>query len=366
MHDTSPTRRAFLASTAAALTAAATTLRAAPIQEPPTLARPIPLGIDNFAVRAQGWKAARLIEYAESLGVDSLLISDLESFEAADDVQLRALKQQAADAGVRLHVGMWSVCPTSKAFRTENGSADAQLARGLRIARTLGSPVLRVVLGTWEDRLTDGGIYRHIDALVGVLKGARSRALDAGIKIAVENHAGDMRSEELATLVEMAGRDFVGVTFDSGNSLWTLEDPNDAFERLGPYVVTTSLRDGVVTEIPMGARVRWTAMGDGQVDFPVFVKRFAEVCPGVPVHIETISGVGRDLTFLDADFWDAWPRLEARSLAQFLRLMRRKAPTVPVVPKPNDVADQRRELEKSLVYCRRSLGLGIKAPRKTV
>ena len=29
---------------------------------------------------------------------------------------------------------MWSVCPTSKAFRQAGGSADEQLARGLRIA----------------------------------------------------------------------------------------------------------------------------------------------------------------------------------------------------------------------------------------
>jgi sugar phosphate isomerase/epimerase len=355
-----PSRRAFLASTAATLTAAAAYAQAGPAQEPPELARPVPLGLDNFAVRASAWKAARLVEYAASLGCDSLFISDLESFEAAEDADLRALRMQAADAGVGLHVGMWSVCPTSKAFRTENGTADAQLANGIRIASAVGSPVLRIVLGTWEDRLTDGGIYRHIDSLVGVLKSARSRALDAGVRLAVENHAGDMRSEEVAALVEMAGRDFVGVNFDSGNALWTLEDPVDALERLAPYVVTTSLRDGVVTEIPTGARVRWTAMGDGQIDLPLFTQRFAVACPGVPIHVETISGVGRDLPFLDADFWEAWPRVDGSNLARFLRLMRRKAPMVPAMPKPNDAMDQRRELEKSLTYCRKSLGLGVR------
>lgn len=360
MPDSLPSRRAFLASTAATLTAATAYAQAIPAQLPPELPRPVPLGIDNFAVRASGWKAARLIEYAASLACDSLFISDLESFEAAEDAQLRALRTQAADAGLGLHVGMWSVCPTSKAFRPENGTADAQLANGLRIAGAVGSPVLRIVLGTWEDRLTDGGIYRHIDSLVGVLKSARSRALDAGIRIAVENHAGDMRSEELAALVEMAGRDYVGVNFDSGNALWTIEDPVDALEHLAPYVVTTSLRDGVVTEIPTGARVRWTAMGDGQIDLPAFMQLFAVSCPGVPIHIETISGVGRDMPFLDAEFWEAWPRVDGSSLARFLRLMRRKAPMVPTVPRPNDVADQRRELEKSLFYCRKALGLGVR------
>lgn len=366
MPDSLPTRRAFLASTVATLGAATVTGQARRPQDPPALARPVPLGIDNFAVRASGWKASRLIEYAASLSCDSLFISDLEAFDAADDPQLRSLREQAATAGVTLHVGMWSICPSSKAFRTENGSADAQLANGIRIARAVGSPVLRVVLGTWEDRLTDGGIYRHIDGMVSVLKSARSRALDAGIRIAVENHAGDMRSEELATLVEMAGRDYVGVNFDAGNALWTLEDPLDAYDRLAAYVATTSVRDGVVTEIPSGARARWTAMGDGQIDWPTFAQRFADASPGVPLHIETISGVGRDLPFLDADFWEAWPRVDGSSLARFLRLMRRKAPTVSPPPKPNDAADQRRELEKSLAYCRKALGLGIRGLHQEV
>ena len=30
-------------------------------QGPAVLSRPVPLGLDNFAVRAQGWKAARLL-----------------------------------------------------------------------------------------------------------------------------------------------------------------------------------------------------------------------------------------------------------------------------------------------------------------
>ncbi len=363
MSNAHASRRAFLASTAGTLATAAFAARRSDAQELLSLARPVPLGIDNFAVRASGWKAPRLVDYAASLQVDSLFITDLESFEPADAESLAALAARAEKAGISIHVGMWSVCPTSKAFRPENGTAEAQLANGIRIARAVGSPVVRIVLGTWEDRLTDGGIFRHIDSLVGVLKSARSRALDAGIRIAVENHAGDMRSEELATLVEMAGRDFVGVNFDSGNALWTLEDPVDALGRLAPYVVTTSLRDGVVTETPEGARVRWTAMGDGQVDLPALVQRLAADCPGVPVHIETISGVSRDLPFLDADFWDAWPRMEASSLARFLRLMRRKPPVAAAsLPKPNDAADQRRELERSIAYCRRTLGLGLRRP----
>jgi sugar phosphate isomerase/epimerase len=360
----SSSRRTFLSSSVAVVAAARLQGQGGVSKTPAVvLPRPVALGFDNFAVRASNWKAMRLLEYATTVGADSVLVSDLDAFESLEEPALRKLREEATSRNLSIHVGTWSVCPTSKAFRPANGSAAEQLSRAIRTARLVGSPVARVVLGTWEDRLPPGSIGRHIDSLVAVLKGGRSEALDAGVKIAVENHAGDMRSEELAAVVEMAGRDFVGVNYDSGNSLWTLENPVDALETLAPYIVTTSLRDGVVTEIPTGCRVKWTAMGDGQVDFVQFMPRFAELCPGVPIHIETISGVGRDVPFLEDAFWSAWPRLEAQSLARFMRLMRRKAPLAPTTTKPNDAAEQRRELERSLAYCKSTLGLGLRPPK---
>jgi len=364
--SSSSSRRAFLSSSAVVVAAATLRGQGSASKAPPvTLPRPVALGFDNFSLRASNWKAMRLLEYATTAGVDSVLVSDLDAFESLEEAALRKLREEATARNLSIHVGTWSVCPTSKAFRPANGTAAEQLSRVIRTARLVGSPVARVVLGTWEDRLTPGGIGRHIDSLVSVLKGGRSEALDAGVKVAVENHAGDMRADELAALVEMAGRDFVGVNYDSGNSLWTLENPVDALETLAPYIVTTSLRDGLVTEIPTGCRVKWTAMGDGQVDFVRFMPRFAELCPGVPIHIETISGVGRDVPFLEDAFWSAWPRLEAQSLARFMRVMRRKAPMAPTTTKPNDPVEQRRELERSLAYCKSTLGLGLRPARES-
>jgi hypothetical protein len=45
--------------------------------------------MDNFAVRAMGWKAPQLIDYAASLKLDSLLISDLDAFESLEMRRLR-------------------------------------------------------------------------------------------------------------------------------------------------------------------------------------------------------------------------------------------------------------------------------------
>jgi 3-oxoisoapionate decarboxylase len=322
------------------------------------------LGLDNFAVRAMGWKAPRLVDYSASLGCTSLFISDLDAFDSLDDVALAKIREQAAAKGLQIHLGTWSVCPTSKVFKPNRGTADEHLALGIRAAKALGSPVIRVVLGTWEDRLTDGGIDRHIESLLAVCRRQRSRALDSGVKVAIENHAGDMHSTELARLVEAAGTDYVGVNFDSGNALWTLEDPIDALGNLGRYTVTTSLRDSAVWETPNGAAVAWTAMGEGQIDQEAFFTRFDALCPGIAVHIETISGFNREMPYLTSDFWRPWPAMPAPAFARFLAIAKRGTPRPPFQPPPGqeraaaEQAYQRGEIERSIKYCKEVLGLG--------
>ena len=324
------------------------------------------LGFDNFAVRAMGWKAPQLIDYAASLGCDSLFISDLDAFESLDEAALAGVKSQADAKTLKIHLGTWSIDPTSKAFRPKWGTAEQHLALGIRSAKALGSPVLRVVLGTWEDRLTDGGILRHIEQVVKVCQSQKTRAVDAGVKIAVENHAGDMYSTELVQLVEAAGKDFVGVNLDSGNALWTLEDPIDSLKNLAPYALTTSLRDSAVWETPKGAAVAWTAMGEGQIDLKAYFATFRQLCPGISVHIETISGFNREFAYLSPDFWKAWPAMPAAPFSRFLALAKkgtaRPAFQPPAGPDKLKAEQdyQKGEVERSLKYCKEVLGLGLR------
>jgi sugar phosphate isomerase/epimerase len=323
----------------------------------------IKLGLDNFAVRAMGWKAPALIDYAVALKTDSLFITDLDAFESHEEKYLGELKAKAADQGLEIQVGTWSICPTSKSFKNKWGTAEEHLALGIRVAKALGSPVLRVVLGSGEDRKTDGGIEARIADTVKVCRSQRSRALDAGVKIAVENHAGDMQAWELVTLIEAAGKDYVGANMDAGNATWTMEDPIANLEVLGPYVLTTSLRDSAVWESANGATIQWTAMGEGNVDLKTYFQKFAELCPGVPVHIETISGFNREIPYLKDDFWKVWPKAKAADFARFLALAKRGKPREPHRSPDNQAEQtyQKGEIERSLKYCKEVFGLGLKA-----
>jgi sugar phosphate isomerase/epimerase len=327
----------------------------------------VKLGFDNYSIRALGWKAPRLLDLAASLQVDVIFLSDLNVYEERTDAYLHRLKRQADSLGLEIQVGMLSACPGSVLFDPRAGTAQEQLRLTIRIANALGSRVARCVLGNVRDRRSPGGIEARIAEMVEVLRDVRQDALAAGVKIAVENHAGDMQSWELIALIEEAGPEFVGATLDSGNAVWALEHPSESLELLGPYALTTGIRDSVVWSVPDGATLQWTAMGEGSVDWPAYFDRFAELCPNTPVVLETISGRPISLPYWADEFWDAYRSARVYEFVKFLRLTRDTQPR----PWPTgedgrrlheDGGFQMAELERSVRYCREVLGLGAKAP----
>ncbi len=357
-------RRSFLTGLATATAAVATRplLAASAKSSQPK----IKLGLDNFAVRALGWKAPELIDYAASLKCDTLLISDLDALGSLEDANLRDVRRRAEAAGLALYAGSWSICPTSKSFKKNWGTAEEHLRLGIRVSKTLGSPVFRIVLGNMEDRKSEGGIQARIADTVAVLQACRRDALAAGVKVAVENHAGDLHSWELLQLIDSAGRDFVGANIDSGNAAWTLEDPMDVLETLGAVTICSSLRDNMIWETPDGAAVQWTAAGDGLIDWKKYAARWSQLCPNTPIMIETISGGPRQFAFKKPEFWAHYDKRPDK-LAKFEALAKRgrqipafKAPAGPE-GKTATQNFQKSEIEKSLAFLRTQIGLGARA-----
>jgi 3-oxoisoapionate decarboxylase len=358
---TQSNRRAFIKTVAVTGASLALTDKRARAQERAAAGK-ARLGFDNFSVRAMKWNASQLIDYAASLKLDSVFLTDLDVYESFDESYLKDLKKKGDDHGMVIYAGSWSICPTSKYFKKKWGTAEEHLALGIRVAKALQSPAFRCILGMGGDRSTQGGIEARMADTVKVCRTARGQALDAGVKIAIENHAGDMQAWEIASLCEEAGKEYVGVTLDLGNATWTMEDPMESLEILAPYVAASALRDSMIWQTPEGANIQWTAMGEGVIDYKAFVKRFLELCPTVPVNVEIISGFPHPVPYYKKDFWDVWPKARARDFAKFDALTRLGKP-IPPHNSPNDKAEQdyqRSELERSLAYCKETLGLGLK------
>ncbi len=333
----------------------------------PTSARKLKLGFDNFSIRALGWKAPRLLDFAAENALDAILLSDLEVFESLESNALREIKARADDLGIEIQAGTGGICPTSTRytrFREKYGTAEEHLRLAIRVAKDVGSPVARCYLGAADDRKTPGGIEKHIESTIAVCKKVRGAALDARVKIAIENHAGDLQAWELKRLIEEAGSEYVGATVDSGNATWTLEDPVRNLETLGPYAVSSGIRDSMVWEYDEGAMVQWTAIGEGCVDLKAYFERFAQLCPDAPVQLEIISGFARAFPYLRRDFWPPYRGARPDEFAAFLALAKRGRRIEPFrVPENTDrqVATrkyQQSELARSLRYAKDVLGLG--------
>ncbi len=361
-------RRHFMA--AAAIGAASTVTPSPAFCMSDTTSQRIPLGLDGHSMRSMRfnkWKATQLIEFAAEQRLDAALFNGLHYFESLEASYLQGLKDLADRHEMKLYTGAGGIAENGKQFKDTWGTAEELLATGIRVATTLGSPVVNVRIGSIDDRFLEGGIGPRIDEAIRVLKASSSRARDAGIKFGFENHAADLRSEELVSLVEEVGTDVCGVMLDPGNGLWAMEDPMQHLETLAPYTVCNSIRDYTVWPSETGATFQWMAVGEGMMDVPKYVDTLASANPGMPIFVESISNSARPIPYLTNEHWKAYPNLDASKIIDFLNLVRKGSPAK--VDTPAEGQDkkafaqehERNEFLKSIAYLREHCGAGLKS-----
>jgi sugar phosphate isomerase/epimerase len=359
-------RRSFLQTLPLAAVAAAAT------PDPPAGEVPVKLGFDSYSVRAFKWKAPQLLEYAAGLKLDTIQFSSLDDYESHEAAYLQKVKEQAAHLNIAIDSGMGCVCPSSKAYSKNGPPARDRLLEGMRVAKDVGATAMRCYMGTTADRLGEPGIEAHMANTISLFKSVRSEALDWGVKIALENHAGDMQAREVKTIIEESGQEYVAACLDTGNPVWCIEDPFVSLETLAPYVVTTHVRDSAVFETPKGAAWQWVALGDGSVDLVRFVEQFRKLCPKSSMQLEIITGRPPALhNYFEPEFWKAFPKMPAWEFARFVALVRSGHPFMGAMvvedvtgQKPEVMAEalkeqQRFDLERSFEYARKKLNVGI-------
>lgn len=340
-------RRAFLAHSAA--TVGSVTLAGAQTRSVATTnasANPVKIGVDLFSVRDQGWTDFEMLDYAARQKLKHAQFSVTRFYSSLAPEHLRKVREHADSLGIQLETGMDSICPTSTRFAKDLGSAEKQLLDQLETAKIVGSKIVRCYQGSMADRKTELSFDKHIESTLGVLSRVKPQFVDAGVKVAIENHAGDFQARRLRTVIEEAGKDWVGVTYDSGNPCWTLEDPLAAAEMLAPYVATVHLRDSHVWADEKGLVVQWIRFGHGNVKMAEVVKRLHAARPELIFNLETICIGNRPFPVKEMSFWKGYEDITAQDLMGLYNLAE-KANPLPDPPRRSKEEAARVQLEDS-------------------
>jgi sugar phosphate isomerase/epimerase len=340
-------RRQFLVSTAAAALHLSGLTRA-------QAASTVELGSIDGSVGGNQFTPVQFLDYLSSIKLTWAMVS-LNAAALQDEAGIRQIRDHADRLGIKLQLAFGSVCPSARAFNAQNGTLEDQVARALKASQIFGAKCMRCILGGDPERPQ---IEMHIENMIKAVRAIRSRVADSGIKLAVENHGGDLQAREMKMLIEAIGTDIMGVCLDSGNPVWMLEDPHMTLETLIPYAETSHVRDSAVWKVPEGIAVRWVNMGDGNVDIDGWIRKFVQAKPGMPIIFENlVSANPRIHRIYDPKFWDNWRKMPAWELSRFLAVAEKGTPK-PATPRPESkTAGQQRieDLEVCVRYTRELL-----------
>jgi len=314
----------------------------------------VELGSIDGSVGGNQFTPTQFLDYLSSIKLTWAMIS-LPPATLADEAAIKAVRAHADTLGIKLQLAFGSVCPSARGFNAKLGTLEEQVARALKASQIFGATCMRCVLGGDAERPQ---IEMHIDNMIKAVRGIRSRIADSGVKLAVENHGGDLQAREMKMMVEAVGTDVMGVCLDSGNPVWMLEDPHMTLETLIPYAETSHVRDSAVWKVPEGIAVRWVNMGDGNVDIDGWIQKFIKAKPGLPIIFENlVSANPRVHRIYDPKFWDNWRNMPAWELSRFLTVAEKGTPK-PATPRPEGkTAGQQRieDLEVCVKYTRELL-----------
>lgn len=329
-----------------------------------------PLGLNTYCLRAFRWPDLKLLEYAASLKLDSVFLQDSLDPRVNDPAHWTEVRDAARRLGLHLETGTGASLPKDL---NDIQPSVTLLRNAVKRAAAMGSPIVRTLIASDRGHLPNVPVAQVMDTMIKVLRAVRAETMDAGLKIAIENHK-DLLCWETRQVIEGAGKEFVGSYLDTGNPVFCMEDPMETVETLGPLAVTFHLRDSVIYETRNGAAVQWVPLGEGVVDFKQIVARGRELCPNVSVYIKPITGRPPvTMAYLDREFMRKWPDLKASTLARFMTLARNGHPyeremviediAGRATPEAYAAAlqyQQKNHMERSVEYGKKALDLGIR------
>lgn len=208
-----------------------------------------------------------MVAAAAEHGVEVFQICDYPAVAELSADRLRALRDQADRAGIRLELGT-------------RGLDSAHLRRYLELAHRLDAVLVRSMLYTATDRPTPD---EAVDRLRAVLPDYER----AGVTPALETYE-QVPTRALVDVVRRIDSPHVGICADPANCVAALELPTDVICQVAPHVVNLHVKDFTFTrqEGWVGFNLIGAPLGEGLLDYPAMVERIEPDARGISQVIE--------------------------------------------------------------------------------
>ncbi|NQX25886.1 sugar phosphate isomerase/epimerase [Microbacteriaceae bacterium VKM Ac-2854] len=288
------------------------------------------------AARGALWTLERI----SALGLDGAFFrSAFELSPTLDHGELSAVAEAARDLGLYLEVGAAKVNPFAtpefpEIRRLGDGDYLLGLEKIIRAVTAVGVTELWTATANYQFRIrglyacdrfrTDVDWSTQLAATAKVLHRIAPVLRDTGAHLNLETHE-EITSFEVVRLVEEAGPDAFGITFDTANVLVRAEDPVAAARRVAPYVRSTHVRDVALAFTQDGIGRFLAPVGDGVLDWSTILAVLEEANPELNLSIEGVAGgTNAEMSlFIDDPVWQAGhPDLTIAEFAEVIRLTR--------------------------------------------
>jgi len=290
---------------------------------------------------AGGASAITTLERVAALGLDGAFFrSVFELSPTLDAGELADVAQTASDLGLYLEVGAAKVNPFATPEFPEiralgDGDYLLGIERIIRAVTAVGITEIWTATANYQFRIrglyacdrfrTDVDWSEQLAATAKVLHRLAPVLRDTGAHLNLETHE-EITSFEVVRLVEEAGPDAFGITFDTANVLVRAEDPVAAARRVAPYVRMTHVRDVDLRFGDEGITRFLAPVGAGAIDWVAVLGELVAHAPQPNLSIEGVVGgyAGMPL-FIHDPVWQAGhPDLTVTELAEIVRLTRKQ------------------------------------------
>lgn len=298
----------------------------------------LPVGTDTSKFpRAGDCGPVALLERVHALGLDGAFFrSAFELSATLDPAELADVASAGRDLGLYLEVGTAKVNPFATPEAPQiRALGDGDYLRGLeriiRAVSAVGITELWTATANYQFRIsglfacdrfrTDVDWADQLAATLKVLKALAPILRETGAHLNIETHE-EITSFEVVRLVEAAGPDAFGITFDTANVLVRAEDPVAAARRVAPYTRQTQVRDVALVRTEDGLGRFLAPVGDGVIDWTALLAVLAEANPALTLSIEGVTSSAAEMSLFTGDqrWWAGHPDLTAPEFAAVLRL----------------------------------------------